>query len=135
MSYAAAGLAAHAGKYQEMQVLAASPGQLVLMVYDHLLVSLKRARLAMERGDIEQRCVQLEKVREALTELLVTLDLEKGGEIAAQLKGLYTFFLTELLDVGSRNDVARLDRIGAMVQELRGAFAQIAGTARGASAA
>lgn len=135
MSYAAAGLAANAGKYQEMQVLAASPGQLVIMVYDHLLVSLKRARLAMDRGDVEQRFLQIEKVRDALTELLVTLDLEKGGEIAVQLKGLYTFFLTELLEVGPRNDVARLDRISGMVQELRDAFAQIAGVGRGASAA
>ena len=135
MSYANAGYAANAGKYQEMQVMAAAPGQLLVMVYDHLLVSLRRVRFAMERNDIEQRVVQLEKVRAAITELLVTLDHEKGGAIAGQLRGLYTFFLAELVDVGRHNDVSRLDRISAMVQELRDAFAQIAGTPRGATAA
>ncbi|HYD54048.1 MAG TPA: flagellar export chaperone FliS [Gemmatimonadaceae bacterium] len=135
MSYAAAGHAANAGKYQEMQVIAASPGQLVVMVYDHLLVSLRRARMAMERGDVGERVAQLDKVRNAISELLVTLDLEKGGAIAAQLSGLYTFFLAELLDVGPRNDVERLDRIATMVEELRDAFAQIAHQPRDVSAA
>lgn len=133
MSYAAPGHAA--ARYQEMEVMAATPGQLVVVVYDHLLVSLRRARIAMERGDVEGRVTQLDKVRAAIGELLATLDFDRGGDIARQLSALYAFFLSELTDLGTRADVERLDRISAMVQELRDAFAQIAGTAHSAPAA
>jgi flagellar protein FliS len=131
VSYATAG---NAARYQEMEVLAASPAQLVVVVFDHLLVMLRRARIAMEQGNVELRVDALGRARDAVAELLVTLDHEKGGSVASQLSGLYTFFLSELVDVGRRNDVSRLDRIAGMVQELRDAFAQIAGSPRGAAA-
>lgn len=135
MSYAPAGYNANAARYQELEVMSAKPGQLVVLVYDHLLASLRRAELAMEGGDIEQRTMQLAKVRDAIGELLVTLDHEKGGEIAGQLASLYSFFLTELVDVNRRQDRARLGRITAMVRELRDAFAEIAGAPGAATAA
>lgn len=135
MSYAPAGYNANAARYQELEVMSAKPGQLVVMVYDHVLVCLRRADLAMEHGDIEARATQLGKVRDAIDELLVTLDHEKGGAIAGQLASLYAFFLAELVDVNRRNDRARLGRISAMVRELRDAFAQIAGAPGAATAA
>jgi flagellar protein FliS len=127
VSYAAAGYGT-AAKYQEMEVLGASPAQLVVIVYDHLLVTLRRARIAVEQGNVELRCAQLSKAREALSELLVTLDLERGGDVAKQLSGLYTFFIAELMDIGHKPSVQRLDRISTMVAELRDAFAQVAAT-------
>ncbi len=112
-----------AAAYREMEVLSATPGQLVVILYDHLLVSLRRARLAVDAGNFEMRSSTLEKCRAILTELLVTLDEERGGSIARELSGLYTFILAELVDVGVRPDVVRLDRLTAVVTELREAFA------------
>jgi flagellar protein FliS len=68
-----------------------------------------------------------------LTELLVTLDLEKGGEVASNLAALYTFLLGELVQVGVRTDLARLDRVTRMIAELREAFAQVSSTPVAAS--
>jgi flagellar secretion chaperone FliS len=135
VSYGNGGYAATAAKYQEMEVLAATPGQLVVLVYDFLLASLKRTRIGMERNDIGMRAQHAAKARDALSELLVTLDHEKGAAIAGQLGSLYTFFIGELLDLGSRNDLVRLDRIITMVQELRDAFAQVAGAGHAVTAA
>jgi flagellar secretion chaperone FliS len=135
VSYGSGGYAANAAKYQEMEVMAASPGQLVVLVYDFLLASLKRTRIGMERNDVALRSQHAAKARDALGELLVTLDHDKGAAIASQLGSLYTFFIGELLDLGSRNDLARLDRITIMVQELRDAFAQVAGAGRAVTAA
>ena len=42
-----------AARYRETEVLTATPGQLVVLLYDHLLISLRRARVAMEAGDVE----------------------------------------------------------------------------------
>lgn len=122
MSYAS-----QAAVYREMDVMSASPGQLVVMLYDHLLVSMRRARIAMEARNVEQRMKLLDKSRTILSELLVTLDHEKGGDVAKNLSGLYTFLLSELVDVGIRSDARRLERLTGIVADLRDAFATIAG--------
>src|ERR671936_1746028 len=116
-------------RYREMEVLSASPGQLVVILYDHLIASLRRARLGIEDDNVEQRIAYLDKSRAAVTELLVTLDEAKGGAIATNLRSLYSWILTELLDIGMRPDVHRLDKVIAIAGELRDAFAQIADAA------
>jgi flagellar protein FliS len=123
-----------ATRYRETEVLTATPGQLVVLLYDHLLLSLRRARSAMEARELEVLSEHLEKSRNVLTELLVTLDRERGGEVAANLGALYSFLLGELVQVGIRGDVSRLDRVAHMIGELRDAFAH-ASTTAGAVAA
>ena len=123
MSYAR-----QASRYRETEVLTATPGQLVVLLYDHLLLSLRRASVAMAGKDFELQGECLEKSRNVLTELLVTLDREKGGEVASNLAALYSFLLGKLVQVGVRSDVARLDRVMRMIGELRDAFAQVSAT-------
>lgn len=112
-------------RYKEMEVLSATPGALVVMVYDHLLSSLLRARAAIVAGDVDARLEQVGRARDALGELLATLDVERGGAVAGQLGGLYTFFLRELTYAGTESAVGRIDRVVAMVRDLREAFAGI----------
>ena len=104
MSYAT-----RADTYREMEVLSASPGQLVVILYDHLLVTLRRARLAMQPHNPEVCAVQLERARAVVGELLSTLNLEAGGEVARSLSALYAFFFGEMVDLATRPDVERLD--------------------------
>lgn len=120
MSYGA--IAKQAVRYREAEVASASPGQLVVIIYDHLLVNLRRARLLLGPGELSARSDALERARAALTELLVTLDRERGGEIAARLASLYTFMLAELSVLGVKPQAERLDAIVAIASELRGAF-------------
>lgn len=120
-----------ADQYREVAVLSASPAQLLTMTYDHLLVSLRRARMAIDSGNVEARCRHVASCQDVIAELLVTLDHERGGEIAGNLSALYTFFLRELMLLGSAPDVTRLDRLTALVQELRDGFAQAATSATG----
>ena len=122
MSYSA-----QAAQYREMQVVTASPGQLVVMLYDHLLVNLRRARIAIEAGNVELRIPLLDKARLVISELPSTLNREEGGVVAKDLAALYAFLLSELVDHGRTPDVDRLDRVTGIVVELRNAFAEIAG--------
>ncbi len=128
-------LAVMAGdKYTETRVLSATPEQLVVILYDHVLTQLQRARLAIEVGQDETRMAAMDRASKAVSELLLTLDRDRGGAIATQLDGLYSFLLAELVDIGIHPDVARLERLSAMVQELRDAF-DAAARARSAGAA
>ncbi len=112
-------------KYREMQVLAASPGELVILVYDHLLGQLMRAQYAQGATESEARSAALDKARNALGELLVTLNHEKGGALATQLASIYSFLLGELSTLGIRPDARRFERVIRIVTELREAFAKV----------
>jgi flagellar secretion chaperone FliS len=119
--------ATQAAQYREMQVMTASPEQLVVIVFDHVLVSLRRARHAIENFKVDARIEYLDKARQGISELLVTLNTDKGGAIAGNLAALYSFVLTELTDIGRHPGLERLDRVVGIIDELRSAFATIAG--------
>lgn len=113
-----------ASRYQDVQVLSASPAQLVVLLYDHLLVSLRRAGITAQANELEQRAEHIASCQDIVGELLSTLDRDRGGALAANLSGLYTFLLTELVSAGHGGDISRLDRLSVIVAELRDAFAQ-----------
>jgi len=115
-----------ANVYREREVLTASPEKLVVMAFDHVLVNLRRARMALEAGNIELRAQSLGRAREGVMELLMTTDSERGGAIAENLRAIYSYALSEFLAIGRSRDVGQLDRIATMLGDLRDAFATIA---------
>lgn len=133
---APAGYASQAARYRNAELESASPGQLVVMLFDKILLTLRRARLAVEARNIEDRVELLLKANEMITELRVSLDFEQGGAIAQNLEALYAFSLRQLFEASRTGDVAKIDGVVRVMSELRDAFAQIVGgTPAGAPAA
>lgn len=114
-----------AAAYREREVAAATPGRLLVMVYDHVLASLARAIIAHQNSLPEARLEAVAKARDGIAELMATLDLERGGAIALQLQALYAFQLGELATAGSQFDELSVARVSAMIRELRDAFATV----------
>ena len=48
------------------------------------------------------KCIQ--KTQEIISELMVSLDMERGGEIAKNLMSLYVFFNAELMNANIKKD-------------------------------
>ena len=115
-----------ANVYREREVLSASPEKLVIITFDHVLVNLRRARMAIEAGNIELRVQSMSKAREGVMELLMSTDAERGGEMTVRLRALYAFALREFLAIGKTRDVRQLDNVTAIFGNLRDAFATIA---------
>jgi flagellar protein FliS len=111
-------IARSSAAYQEAEVLSSSPERLVPVLYEHLLVSLKRGAMHIRKGDIEGKFVSLAKASDIIAELVASLDHEAGGEIAARLAGLYGFWLKEIGAAGRALDDARLLRVADMVSSL-----------------
>lgn len=109
-----------------MQVLAASPARLTVLLFEHLEVVMRRAQTAIRNDQIAQRVENLGRAREIISELLGTLDLERGGAIAIDLSMLYSFLLGELVDVGMKRDAIRLGRLIGIVNTLGTAFSDAA---------
>ncbi|MGH7619405.1 MAG: flagellar export chaperone FliS [Gemmatimonadaceae bacterium] len=112
--------------YRDREIKTASPGRLVVLVFDSALSNLYRARRGVQTSNIEERVTAVRKAREAIMELYVTLNVEQGGAIARNLQSLYAFILSELGDVARRPDGARLESLITMVTELRSAFESVA---------
>ena len=118
--------------YRETRVKTASPGQLVVMLYDE---ALKQCDIAIElsgqgpkpRPDrIERINIALGKAQDVVTELMASLDFDAGGEIARNLFALYVWFGRELLEANITKDTPRIKAVRGMLAELRGAWAQVA---------
>ncbi len=114
--------------YREQSVLTATPGQLVVMLYDGCLRFLTQAAHAMREGDAREAGRRLSRAEAILDELLSTLDLEQGGVIASRLQGIYVFCSQQLLEARSASDAAPIDVVSELLAELRDAWSQIAST-------
>ena len=112
--------------YQTQQVMTASPAQLVAMLYDRAILSLREAVRAIEAGDIQARFNANKRACEIITHLWTTLDIERGGEIAANLSRLYSFMLSRLAFVDVRNDPEPALEAIALLEPLRESWNQIA---------
>ncbi|MDR3166367.1 MAG: flagellar export chaperone FliS [Treponema sp.] len=120
--------------YRETRIKTASQGQLIIMLYDEAVKHLDRGLelLGMnvsgkkDPGNIEQISKAIIKTQEIITELMVSLDFEQGGDIAKNLFSLYTWFNQELLEANVKQDIRRVTIIRNMVNELRGAWNEIA---------
>jgi flagellar protein FliS len=111
--------------YQSGAVETAGPAQLVLMLYDGALAAVARAgadTAATARPELVNR--ELLRAQDIITELYVTLDRERGGEIAANLASLYEFCLDRLVQANLRKDLALLDGVTPVLAGLREAWEQ-----------
>ena len=105
-----------------MEILSASPERLVVLLFDHLVVHLQRVRIAIDNNDVNLRTVSLSKARGIVSELLSTLDFDRGGKIAKDLGSLYTFLLAEMSEIGVHRDGRRVARLIEITETLRAGF-------------
>lgn len=113
-------------KYLTQQVMTAPPAKLVLMLYDKAILSLKEAIAAIEAGEIETRWKANTRAHEIITHMWSTLDLERGGEIAENLEGLFSYMLDRLPEVDMKNDPAPALEVITLLKPLRNAWREIA---------
>ena len=113
--------------YRETRIITAGQGQLIVMLYDEAVKQLALAIGLLEKnqnekkdpGKIEQISKSVMKTEEIITELMISLDFEQGGEIAKHLFSLYTWFNRELLEANITQDVDRIKTVKNMLSELR----------------
>jgi flagellar protein FliS len=119
--------------YKETKIKTASQGQLIIMLYDEAIKRMNRALELLELncgekkdpGKIEEIGKAVMKSEEIITELMVSLDFEQGGEISKNLFALYTWFNRELLEANIAQDKERMTNVRNMLKELRDAWHEI----------
>jgi flagellar secretion chaperone FliS len=113
--------------YKQQSVLTATPGQLVVMLYDGALRFLQQGA-ALMRADDQLGCdAKLRRAEAIIDELHTTLDKERGGEIASRLEGIYVFCKRHLIEARIERNPGMIDKVSELLGELREAWSQIAG--------
>jgi flagellar secretion chaperone FliS len=115
--------------YKEQSILTATPGQLVVMLYDGCLRFLHQATHAMRDGDMVVAGNRLSRAEAIIDELQATLDLDQGGVIASRLQGIYVFCNRQLVEARINRDADMIDTVSGLLSELRESWAQVAATA------
>lgn len=125
MNPAAHPVQAYRSNELELSVLAASPIELVVMLYDGAIASITRARLFIEQGDRVGKAAQIARASDIVGELAAVLDPEQG-ELPRSLSAIYDYVRKQLLLANLHDRTGTLDEVLGLLSNLRGAWSELA---------
>lgn len=120
----------------ESGVSAADPHQLIAMLYQGALLAVANARNGILRHDTTAKIAAITKALQIIDDgLNASLDKHAGGELAHNLNALYDYMCSRLLAANLHDDLAALDEVSHLLNELKGAWDSIRPAVTGDSGA
>jgi flagellar secretion chaperone FliS len=111
--------------YRQNAVLSASPGQLILELYDGARRFLRQASEAMGEHQVERAHNALRRAELIIAHLDEVIDDEQG-EISSHLHAVYAVYLSELERARRQQDRGRIELVSRLLGQLRDAWRQAA---------
>ena len=113
--------------YKEIQIKTANQIRLIVMLYDGAIrhVNLALDLFAEGHRGYDRINVNLVAAQDILSELMASLDFERGGALAKNLFSIYTFLNRQLLEGNLRKDPAPVTVVKKLLTELRDAWEEI----------
>jgi flagellar protein FliS len=120
----------YARVYRSNAILTASPGQLVLMMFDGALRSIALAKGALERpkSDIKRIEVinrELIKAQSIIAELRASLNHEVGGDFSPTMERLYDYYNRRLFEANLRKQIEPVIEVEKLLTDIRDAWAEM----------
>jgi flagellar protein FliS len=115
--------------YQEHDASNAEFLNLIVRCYDALIRDFQDAKGAYAEGHEDFLMDRIRHAQDILTELLIGLDYERGGEIAANLGRIYNYMLRELIALRTSQAQETLERMISMAADLREAWVRVSNAA------
>src|SRR5579859_4516496 len=112
--------------YRQTQTQTAAPGELVVMLYRGAARFVGSAVEAIETRNISGAHNGLIRAQAVISELIETLDLERGGEIARNLIRIYEYMNFRLTEANLRKDSEPAREVERLLRELLPAWEQAA---------
>ncbi len=100
----------------------ASPHRLIQMLMEGALDKIAFAKGQIERKDYAEKGRNITWAISIIQGLSASLDVESGGEIAANLEGLYDYMVRRLLLANKDNDAAILEEVASLLKEVKSAW-------------
>ena len=115
--------------YLQVATQTASPGQLILMLYDGAIRFLEQARLGFAHDDplefnrtINNNVMRAQAI---VNELNVCLNMEEGGEVSANLRRLYHYLDAQLQKANQHKREKEIVEVVSRVTVLRDAWSEM----------
>lgn len=105
---------------------AADPHALVTMMFDGALARLKQADGCITHNDFAGKAKAIDVSVAIIAGLQGSLDLERGGELAANLDSLYDYMQRQLFRASVDNDSATVNEVRDLLETLKEAWLAIA---------
>lgn len=128
MSFAASNAAqTYARVGRETSVAAASPHQLILMLFDGALLAIAKATTAVQQKQIADKGRTISQAIDIISNSLgASLNFSVGDELANRLAALYDCMCRRLLHANPHNDIAALNEVSHLLGEIKSAWEEIA---------
>jgi len=122
-------------------VAEASPARLVQIMFEQILSQLAIASGCIERiknnlplNEVIAKGKAMSKAIRLINQLNNTLDMDRGREIADNLRALYVYMLARLTTANITNDPAIVGEVASLVQKVKAGWDQVvAGLGAGAA--
>ncbi len=107
--------------YQATRISTATKEQLLLITYDIGIKACRTAENAMAAKSPDYDLANKEVIRaqEVIRELMVTLNKDRGGEMADKLMQLYEYMYQLLVDANMKKETDNVKTVRGMLEELK----------------
>ncbi len=111
--------------YLENRIESAAPLELVRLLYQGAIGAVREARRSLAARDIAGRSRAISKAYGMVAELTVSLDRERGGEIAFRLAQLYDYIMRRLMEANLKQIDGPLVEVLGLLSTLDEAWQQL----------
>lgn len=112
-------------EYRKNDISTSNQGRLILMMYEGAMKFTTMALQCIDKGDIAGKGLYIQKTLNIVSELSVSLDMKKGGEVAQRLETLYQYVLNQLTAANIKSDRQALESILNVLTPLYEAWSQL----------
>lgn len=97
--------------YKQHATTTQTRGRLVVLLYEGAIKFLKQAKRELQAGNYAAKGTYINKAMDILNELDASLNMEAGGEVAANLRRLYKFMFRHLNEANTHRDPQRIQDV------------------------
>jgi flagellar secretion chaperone FliS len=115
--------------YRKVATQTATPGQLVLMLYDGALRFLEQAKTGFDYQDpvqfnqtINNNIVRAQAI---IHEMNASLNMQAGGEVASNFRRLYNYFYRRLTEANRKKQMAPIEETISRLRVMRDSWAKM----------
>ncbi len=108
--------------YRTVRVESASPARVLEEVFERIELDCELARTAIQDENLADRCKALSHALKLVGALEASLDEELAPELCGNLKRLYGYVRTQLVDANVSAEVPSLDNAVQVIRDIHESF-------------
>lgn len=109
-------------QYRKTQVATVDRGRLIVLLYEGAISFLTKAEASLADGDIPGAANLINRAQDIIDELNASLNMDQGGDIAANLRRLYLFMGDQLVRAKVKAEAEPLRDVSRMLVTLNEAW-------------